>query len=171
MSYFVVLVAILGFSAPIIAQGNPSTNSAQIATAPVLSLAIRVKGDVLEHGKSIPLTITITNTSDTAQPFKTLSFHPEYSYFKWSLSLASHPVHKTAFYRMLFNEQEPGDPAQVAEGRSMWVKLQPGESFTLTSDLSRLFEIKEPGIYILDVSLRDNSASEKSAAELSLTVQ
>ncbi len=100
----------------------------------------------------MPLFIRVSNASSIDQPFEGTSLYPEYSYFKWSLTYAGQPVRKTAFHRMLFNEQQTGDPNQVAEGRSMWTKIHAGGSFTVTPDLNRLFEIKEPGVYTLQVS-------------------
>jgi hypothetical protein len=131
-------------------------------TAPKFSVALRANDSDLEVGKPIPVAIKVTNVTDFDASFETYSFYPEYSYFRWSLKLDDQPVEKTAFHRVLLNEQLPSDPPQIASGRSMWVKVHSGESIELAADVGKLYKIDRPGNYSLQVMLSGHNQSSPS---------
>jgi hypothetical protein len=75
-----------------------------------------------------------------------------YKAFRVHLMKDSHEVTTTFFHRKITNRRLPDDPSQVEAGGSVVSSVPRGKSFTLMFDLTRLYEITEPGMYTFDVS-------------------
>jgi hypothetical protein len=70
-------------------------------------------------------------------------------------------VETTFFYRKITGRQRPDDPEEVWAGSYFPVLHPPGLIYQMTIDLKRLYEIKEPGVYTLEVSRFDQDHKTK----------
>ena len=94
-----------------------------------------------------------------------------YKAFTFLLTKGGHEVETTFFHRKVNNRQRADDPQEVASGSLFPVTYPPGKMFTITIDLKRLYEIKEPGVYTLYVSrLDENSKTTVHSNTLSLKI-
>jgi hypothetical protein len=59
-----------------------------------------------------------------------------------------------------FTNGRPDDPAEVEEGSSVAFPHPPGKIFVMTIELNRLYEIKEPGLYKLDINRLGDTANQ-----------
>jgi len=92
-----------------------------------------------------------------------------YKAFTFLLTKGGDEVETTFFHRIVSNRQRAGDPQEVASGSLFPVTYPPGKMFTVTIDLKRLYEIKEPGVYTLVVSRFDEN-SETTVRSNTLTL-
>jgi hypothetical protein len=122
-------------------------------------------------GKPMLVSIKVTNISGSALAFRSRSFYPAYSYYKWSLVQDGKPVETTAFHRMLFGEQLPSDPPAIASGSSMYSQIQPKEGFEMDADVSKMYAIRTTGKYLLQVVLRDQGGADVKSNILTLNVE
>jgi len=61
-------------------------------------------------------------------------------------------VETTFFHRKISNRQRPDDPVDVWSGSTILLPKPPGTMFVMTIDLKHLYQITEPGQYMLEVS-------------------
>ena len=55
----------------------------------------------------------------------------------------------TLFHRVIRGKQTQADPPLVDSGSTIEIPLPPGQSIRFTVDITKLFEVKVGGIYIL----------------------
>jgi hypothetical protein len=75
-----------------------------------------------------------------------------YRAFHFSLTKDGREVETTAFHRKITGRQSADDPREPDGGGSIVAPVAPGKSITFTIDLTKLYEITEPGMYTLGVS-------------------
>src|SRR5215467_9671267 len=94
-----------------------------------------------------------------------------YSVFAVSLlTKDGHEPETTLFHRSLRGTLRPDDPQMSWMGNSVIISLEPGKSFTMMIDLTRLYQITEPGVYTLRLS-RYHEASNATVHSNTLTIK
>lgn len=165
----VIGVSVLfGLMAPLLAMGPSGKHSPKVQE--VYSVVVRSMGDC-EVGKPMVVAIRVKNISDHPVSFRSYSFYPAYSYYRWLLTHNGKPVETTAFHRMLFGQQRPEDPPAIASGSHMYSSIAPNDGFELAADLNKMFVITEPGEYSLQIELRDQDGSSPKSNILVLKIQ
>lgn len=111
----------------------------------------------------IDVTITAINVSG-----KDLYWHSAtgmnselpYKLFRVLLTKDGREVETTVFHRKITGRQRPGEPADVESSRTILLARPPGKMFEITINLKRLYEITEPGRYMLVASRFDDYTKE-----------
>jgi len=121
-----------------------------------------------------PITVNITVTNASAKEiWWQWDRHKDAAYkaFTFLLTKGDHEVETTFLHRKITGRQRADDPVEVASGSLFPVTYPPGKMFSVTIDLKRLYEIKEPGVYALYVSrLDENSKTTVHSNTLSLKI-
>jgi len=87
------------------------------------------------------------------------------------LTKDGHEPETTVFHRMLRGTRRPDDPPVRSRGSKIVSLIEPGKSFELTIDLQRLYQITEPGEYILEVSREEEAGSKTTVHSNKLTLE
>jgi len=126
---------------------------------PLFSIAVAPADDPIKLGSPIPVTVTVTNISgkDAAWPSERGQNGP-YKEFRYLLMKDGHEVEMTVFHRKITGRQRSDDPQEVEISSTISLPAPPGVVRIFTINLKRLYEIKEPGAYTLEVSLFDKSS-------------
>ena len=74
---------------------------------------------------------------------------------RYDLERNGHEVETTFFHRKITGRNRDGDPNEVYGGSSILLPHPPGKMFEMKIDLTRLYQITEPGEYTLHVSRYD----------------
>jgi hypothetical protein len=106
----------------------------------------------------INIIVKVTNISGKEAGWRSESPDTAYRNFRYSLTRNGREVATTFYHRKITGRQRPDDPLEVASGSSITSMVLPGESFSFTIDLKKLYQITEPGTYTLDVSRFDDSS-------------
>jgi hypothetical protein len=86
-----------------------------------------------------------------------------YRAFKFSLMKDGHEIETSLFHRRISNTVRPSDPQlDPGGGDSIVFVFEPGKSITFTVDLTKLYEITEPGTYTLDVRRLEEDKDNKT---------
>lgn len=127
------------------------------------SLTIAPPTDQIRLGTTINITITVKNTSDSDIYWRAELGNTAYHAFRFLLIKDGKEVESTRFHRMIRNEPRPDDQTEsaVGSGSSVVSALEPGKSFTLTIDLNKLYEIKQPGQYTITASRTEETKDGK----------
>jgi hypothetical protein len=123
-------------------------------------------------GSPINVTVTVTNISSKEIYWSSdRGKDTVYKAFVVLLVKDGREVETTFFHRKITGRQRPDDPLETDDGSSISLRHPPGKMFVMTIDLTRLYEIKEPGLYKLDVSRFDEySKATVRAKTLTLTI-
>jgi len=81
-----------------------------------------------------------------------------YKESRYLLMNDGHEVEMTVFHRKITGRQRSDDPQEVEISSTISLPAPPGVVRIFTINLKRLYEIKEPGAYTLEVSLFDKSS-------------
>jgi hypothetical protein len=154
-------------------QTSPKTASPSPQSS-IPGFAIAVDGPTPPIHLDSPIKINITGTNVSGKEiwwqwdrYKDAT----YKAFTFLLTRGDHEVETTFFHRKITGRQRADDPVEVASGSLFPVIYPPGKMFTVTIDLKQLYEIKEPGVYTLDVSRGDeNSKTTVRANTLTLKI-
>jgi hypothetical protein len=140
---------------PGLPQASPEVSSAKTGTPKAgYSLTIVPPTDQIQLGAPINITIIVKNTSSNDIYWRAELDNTAYHAFHFLLQEGGKEVETTRFHRVLRNELRPDDKPESAEGSASSVvsALESGKSFTLTIDLTKLYEITQPGQYMLKIS-------------------
>jgi hypothetical protein len=141
-----------------------------ISPAPSFSIAV-VPPDDIRLGSPINVIVTVTNVSGKEIYIQSdRGKDSAYKGFFYALTRDGREVETTFFHRKITGRQRPDDPPEVLHGSSIVLPHPPGKMFTFTIDLTRLYEITEPGLYTLDVSRFDDD-SKTTVRSKSLTLK
>jgi hypothetical protein len=153
-------------------QTLPSAASGHSKTVdPGYSITVAPPADPIRLGSPINVTVTVKNISDKEIYWESEFSDTAYQAFTTLLTKDGSAVETTFFGRKVRGKQRPGDPPEAQHGSSILSSVAPGKSFTLTLDLKRLYEITDPGLYILDVSrMRDDDVTIVRAKTLTLKI-
>ena len=83
-----------------------------------------------------------------------------YKLFRVLLTKDGREVETTVFHRKITGRQRPGEPGDVESSRTILLPCPPGKMFEITINLKQLYEITEPGRYMLVVSRFDDYTKE-----------
>jgi len=120
----------------------------------------------------INISVTVTNVSGKEVYWTAEWPNTEYRAFDILVRKDGRKVGTTFFYRKITSTQRPDDPVGVWAGEAIVSPVVPGKSFTFKQiDLTRLYEITDPGVYTLDVSRYDeNTKTSVFSDTLTLTI-
>jgi hypothetical protein len=158
-----VLVSTLGIAMlaqSCLGQTSPKTaGPSPQSSGPAFVIAVDVPIPPVRLESPITVNITVTNVSGKEIWWQWDRYKDAaYKAFAFLLTKGGHEVETTFFYRKVSNRQRADDPQEVASGSLFPVAYPPGKMFTVTIDLKRLYEIKEPGVYTLVVSCPDKDS-------------
>jgi hypothetical protein len=135
------------------AQMPPNTVTEKPASSsPGFTINVAPPSDRIQLKAPIMVTVTVTNIS--GQDFDWASDrgpNGPYKEFGYLLTKDGREIETTFFHRKLTGRQRADDPQEVESGSSILIPHPPGVMFVFKIDLKRLYEIKEPGVYTLDV--------------------
>ena len=170
---FVIAVLISGqFS---FAQTSPDSATKQ---APPISSEVSITVDPppspIRLASLINVKVTVTNITDKEIYLETVrspNGMAAYMDFAYLLMKDGREVETTFFHRKITGRQRPDDPDGVWAGSFIVLPHPPGLIYQMTIDLKRLYEIKEPGVYTLEVSRFDqNHKTKVSSNTLNLKI-
>jgi len=126
---------------------------------PVFSITVDPPAGPIKLGSPINFTVTVTNISDKEIYWESdRGKDTVYKAFAVLLMKGGHEVETTFFHRKITGRQRTDDSQEVETGSSISLPHPPGKMFVMTIDLERLYEIREPGVYTLDVSRFDEDS-------------
>jgi hypothetical protein len=141
-----------------------------VVADPGYSITLTPPADPVRVGSPINVIVTVKNISNKEIYWESEFSDTAYRAFTILLTKNGSEVETTAFHRKVRSKQRAGDPPEVEHGGSILSTVAPGKSFTFTIDLERLYQITEPGVYVLDISRLGNDHSTVVRAEMSLKV-
>jgi hypothetical protein len=110
------------------------------------SLTISGKNAVFEAGKPVHLQLIVKNTSSRDIGLVEVPGDPPPSY-QYNIDVHDrdgHPVRMTAYGEKF----KPGSTA----GSRVTRGLQPGESYAVDLDVTKLFDLRQPGVYVVQAA-------------------
>lgn len=146
-----MLVASCGF-------GQTTATQKPSSTSPAISISVVPPSDPVHLGSPILLKVTVKNISGRLIGWESAHQDTAYQAFNVSLEQKNRKVETTRFHRKMKNEQRPDDPPEVKNTDTTLFQFEPGESLTFTIDVTKLYQITEPGTYTLDVSRFDDTS-------------
>jgi hypothetical protein len=150
-----VVFAMLMVAFPCLSQ-RPSnvseTNSSSVN--PGYTLTIGNTAEQFHLNAPVNIAITVKNISSDNIYWRAEFGNTGYHSFHFLLKSNGKEPETTRFHRLVRNEPRPDDQPEAAKGSgsSIVSALEPGKSFTLMIDLSKLYKITELGQYTLEVS-------------------
>jgi hypothetical protein len=153
---WLVAVALL-FGACCFGQARPdNANETPISSTPVFSISVDPPVNPMKLGASIEVKVTVTNISNEKIGWESAKSDTAYQAFNFSLTKGGRETETTAFNRKITGRPRPEDPPEIEFGSSIASFVSPGQSFSFSIDLKRLYQISDPGTYVLDVSRFDD---------------
>ena len=133
-----------------------ATTDKPLSAKPVFALAVDPPPPPIHINGSVDVTITVTNITDNKIFWESdRGKDSVYKAFVIVLTRDGHELETTVFNRKITGRQRSDDPLDVEAGSSISLPYPPGKMFVMTIDLKRLYDIKEPGPYTLEVSRFD----------------
>ena len=141
---------------PLAGQQGPKPSSPPPA---VFSIMLNGPTEPIRMGTPVNVKVTLMNVSgkDIYLAFERGS-NTAYRAFSYSFVKGGRESETTLFHRQLTAKLRHDDAAPPLGSSSIVLSYPPGPIFTATIDLSRLYEIKEPGQYTLVVSRFDEDS-------------
>ena len=153
-------LALLLSAATAAVGGQTAGNSKAVAGTPTAagySLTITPPPSPIHLGAAIEITI-ITTVGNHDIWWRSEKGNTAYHAFLVHLTKSGHDVAKTRFHRSLINELRPDEVVPEDLGESSVVfDLKPRTSFDMKVNLMRLYEITEPGSYVVSVTRYDEN--------------
>jgi hypothetical protein len=166
IKFYVLLAAgftLLPFTSYAQVNGTAS-NEAVRSQGPCFSIDVVPPSNPVRLNEAANIQITVKNISGKDIYWSYPKTNTLYKTFHVLLEKDGRKVDTTVFHRKMMGEQRPDDPQEVEGGSSIALPLAAGASFTWTMDIKKLYDIKQPGNYILSISRFDdcNKASVQS---------
>lgn len=160
MSVLKVIAPILGLAAPLAL--SIQAVSQESADHPAFSITVQGPQTAAKLGEPVKIDITLTNISDRALGVHLeLEGRSEITYEVFMEGLRGGEAPTTAYLRAVRGQHLPSDPdGVIAYSTKIWL-IQPGKSATTHMDLTKLYEIKEPGTYKVWVARKDKVSGIK----------
>lgn len=149
------------FTQSFLGRASPKTvDPTSYSSSSAFVIAVDGATRAVHLDRPIKVNITVTNVSSKEIWWQWDRTHQDAGYraFSWLLTKGGREVDTTFFHRKISNRQRADDPQEVEQGSLFPVTYPPGKMFTVTIDLKRLYEIKEPGRYTLIVSRFDEDS-------------
>jgi hypothetical protein len=145
------------------AQSAPKSN-------PGYSISVASPSEPPHLGSPINFVITVTVGSKSGY-WKAQRGDAAYRAFRFVLERDGRETETTVFHRRITARERPEDPPGNVDGSSIVSTVAPGTSLAFTIDLTKLYEITEPGTYTLDVSrVEDDNKTIVRAKPVTFTV-
>jgi hypothetical protein len=139
-----------------LAQTSPTARGEK---APEFSLTVDPPASPMRLRSPINVTVTVINISGREIYWSSeRGKETVYKAFNVSLMKDNREVETTYFDRLITDRLRPGDPDPppgALISSSILLPHAPGRMFVMTIDLTRLYNITEPGLYTLNVSRFD----------------
>jgi hypothetical protein len=148
-----------------------SKAAAQTPAAAGYSLKITPPPSPVHLGTDIEITVTVTVGNHDIW-WTTERPQPAYRAFRVHLSKSGREVEKTKFHRSLVNELRPDDVPENLTSSSVVAPVKSGTSFSMKINLIRLYQITDPGSYVVSVSRYDEDTKttvESNTVTLDIT--
>ena len=138
-----------------LAQSSP-TAAPENQPEPGFSIFVTTSTAPYKLGEPVQVTVTVTNYTSHDIFWSTERIkEPQYMACRYDLERNGHEVETTFFHRKITGRNRDGDPNKVYGGSSILLPHPPGKMFEMKIDLTRLYQITEPGEYTLHVSRYD----------------
>lgn len=148
------------------AQAESSSSSPSL-----FSIAATPPSRPLQLGAPLVIAVTVKNISGHEIYWAYDRSDTTYKAFRVLLKKDGREVDTTAFHRKITGRQRPDDPQEVASSSTIALPLAADESFTWNLDLTKLYDIKSPGKYNLDICRPDTySHTTVCARPMTLTI-
>jgi hypothetical protein len=154
MKRIIIFVTLGIIGCACLAQTSQSSASPQ----PAFSITLSPPAGPISAASPIAIKITVQNVSGKDILWQAELADTAYKAFYFSLTKGGHEVETTVLHRKIRGKPRPEDPEEVANGDSILAPFAAGESFVLTIDLQRLYQITAPGSYTLEVSRYDDES-------------
>lgn len=136
------------------AQASPGAATKETTSpGPGFTITVTPPADSVHVDSPINVTVTVKNVTNS-DIYWSSDRGPNtiYKTFRVLLTKDGREAETTFFHRRITGRNRPDDPLEVESGSSILAPFPPGTMFVMTIDLKRLYEIREPGEYKLDVS-------------------
>lgn len=115
------------------------------------SVTLNAPGKPLRSGAELHLLVTIRNTSDHEITFSTSPGPVPEEGFRYKIEVLDAPTHP-APPSPLVVEMRSGKKLVDTWSSNIGRRLEPGESFVGQIDVTRLYDLSQPGIYTISVT-------------------
>jgi hypothetical protein len=135
-----------------------TANGKPVPANPSFSITVDPPGAPIHPRSPINVTITVTNITDK-EIWWSHGREEDSVYRAFALLLMKdgREVETTIFDRTITDRLRPDDPpVDPGSGSSILLPYPPGKMFVMTIDLTKLYEITEPGTYTLNVRRIEN---------------
>ncbi len=147
---FLVASACFGQAAP------KSAMTQATSSTPVFTITVTPASGRMRLKEPLEVTVTLTNVSSgEIYLASSRGADSKYKVFHFSLTKNGKEVETTFFHRKITGRQRSDDPSEVEQDSSIVLSHPPGIVFEMTIDLTKLYQITEPGTYKLVVSRFD----------------
>ena len=138
------------------AQTSPVVGSgSSAAMAAGYTITLTHPTNSFRLGSPIQVTMTVKNITDR-DIFWSASRGTDndtwYADFRFLLTKDGKEVETTSFHRLISGRQRPNDPVAIWSKSTILIPKPPGTIFVITVDLKHLYQITEPGQYMLEIS-------------------
>jgi hypothetical protein len=152
------VVLLLGRSSFGQTTANPAKEKPASST-PEISITVDPPAAPIRVESPVVVTVTVTNISGKEIYLEsTRSQHAAYRDFAYLLLKDGHEVETTFFHRKITGRNRPDDPQEVWSGSTILLPHPPGTIYVMKIDLKRLYEIRDPGVYTVEVSRFDEAS-------------
>ncbi len=142
---------------PVYSQAAPAARSETASTLkPCFSIAVVSPLNEFQLGTPLELQVTVKNISGKDIYWSYAKTNTQYKAFHMKLEKDGQEVQTTAFHRKMMGNQRPEDPQEIEDSSSIALPLSAGSSFTWKIELTKLYQINQPGVYTISVSRFDD---------------
>jgi hypothetical protein len=135
------------------------TSAKAISQKPVFSITLAAPAEPIHLGTPINLTVTINNVTTKEIYWEAdRGKNSVYKAVNISLVKGGHEPETTLLNRRIHGKQRADDPVDAGSGSSIVLSYPPGKMFTMTIDVTKLYQITEPGQYTVEASRYDDDS-------------
>jgi hypothetical protein len=121
------------------------------ASKPPFSVTLNAPDKDLKSGAELHLLVTIKNTSDHDIPFITNGGPPADDGYRYKVEVVKADAHEAPPSALVI-EMRSGKKLVVTHGNNIGRKLKPGDSLLDQIDVTKLYDLSQPGIYTISVT-------------------
>jgi hypothetical protein len=163
------------FGALCLAQTSSGAgNDVPAQVHPAYTITLAEPTGPLSLGSEIKVPMTVTNVTGGDILWRAVRSADSSAWhrgFRFLLTNNGKEVETTVFHRKIAGRQRQGDPNEVDRGSTILLSKAPGIMFVILVDLRRLYEIKEPGKYKLQISrVAEDDKTIVSSNTVTLTI-
>jgi hypothetical protein len=149
---------------------HAQTARAQHSKDACFTISLATPPDRQNVGGPVDIQATVKNTSGKEIYWSYAKTDTVYQAFRVQLERDGKQVETTTFHRRILGQQRVGDSQVVEDGDSIALPVAAQATMTWTLDLSKLYQITEPGTYLVSAS-RDDECSKARVQSNRLSFQ